>query len=113
VDRKNPYYILSFLEKIAIKRTVLTLFLFTVCSSLNAQNFKKIKPYSWMLGVQWRTTVKIGVTPEFYTTDADYLHHQFGLIYKFPEIGKNNAGASKAQHSWTKKKYRYRKPRGM
>jgi hypothetical protein len=242
VDRKNPYYILSFLEKIAIKRTVLTLFLFTVCSSLNAQNFKKIKPYAWMLGVhwnvmddtgnryddifdvkngwnalpypstlnfdlyflegvsaeiiggfnqyksaktindttglagnvtmidvhakysfgflmnqqiidpfavlgvgytgrpmldglesqlnanigfgvnimiyqglgvQWRTTGKIGVTPEFYTTDADYLHHQFGLIYKFPEIGKNNAGASKAQHSWTKKKYRYRKPRGM
>jgi len=65
------------------------------------------------LGFQWRTTAKVGITPEFYTTDADYLHHQFGLIYKFPEIAKNNAGASKAQHSWTKKKYRYRKPRGM
>lgn len=65
------------------------------------------------IGVQWRTTAKIGITPEFYTSDADYLHHQFGLIYKFPEITKNNAGARKAQHSWTKKKYRYKKPKGM
>lgn len=65
------------------------------------------------LGVQWRTTAKMGITPEFYSTDADYLHHQIGLIYKFPEIAKNNAGAGKAQHSWTRKKYKYRKPRGM
>lgn len=65
------------------------------------------------LGIQWRTTGKIGLTPEFYTTDADYLHHQVGLIYKFPEIAKGNIGPSKAQHSWTKKKYKYRKPRGM
>lgn len=64
-------------------------------------------------GIQWRTTAKVGVLPKFYTPEADFLHHQFGLIYKFPEIAKNNAGSSKAQHSWTKKKYRYRKPRGM
>jgi len=65
------------------------------------------------LGVQWRTTAKMGLSPEFYSTDADYLHHQFGIIYKFPEIGKGNYGASKPQHSWTRKKYKYRKPRGM
>lgn len=59
------------------------------------------------LGIQVRSTVKVGVLPKFFNIEWDYLQHHAGLIYKFPEKGAvNNFGKSK--HSWTKKRVRYR-----
>lgn len=64
------------------------------------------------LGVQWRTTGKIGLLPEVFDVEYDYLHHHFGLIYKFPEPKKkNNFGKKKHQHLF--KKPRYRRTKGM
>jgi len=66
------------------------------------------------LGVQWRTTAKVGLVPEVYDVDYDYLHHHFGLIYKFPEkIKKGNGNFNKKKHQWGFKKPRYRKANGM
>lgn len=64
------------------------------------------------LGVQWRTTGKMGVFPNFLDVEDDYLQHHFGIIYKFPEnLIKSNPFAQK-KHGWIHSKPRYRKPRG-
>lgn len=65
------------------------------------------------LGVQWRTTGKIGLLPEVFDEEFDYLHHHFGLIYKFAEASKNNNDDfSKKKHQWGFKKPKFRKPKG-
>lgn len=59
------------------------------------------------LGIQVRSTVKVGVMPQFNNVEGDYLQHHAGLIYKFPEKGAvNNFG--KPKHKWTRKRVRYR-----
>ena len=63
------------------------------------------------LGIQWRSTAKMGILPRFNDVKYDYLHHHFGLIYKFPEETDANP-FSKPKHKWTRKKYRWRKPGG-
>lgn len=66
------------------------------------------------LGVQWRTTGKISLIPEVFSEEFDYLHHHFGLIYKFAEQTKRGNGSfSKKKHQWGFKKPRYRKKKGM
>lgn len=66
------------------------------------------------LGVQWRTTGKIGLVPEVFDEEFDYLHHHFGLIYKFSEKSKNmNSNFGKKKHQWGFKKPRYRKTKGL
>jgi|SRR5690554_538138 len=66
------------------------------------------------LGVQWRTTGKIGLLPEVYDEEYDYLHHHFGLIYKFSERSQSpNADFGKKKHQWGFKSPRYKKTKGM
>jgi hypothetical protein len=66
------------------------------------------------LGVQWRTTGKISLLPEVFSEEFDYLHHHFGLIYKFSEQSKSrNSNFGKKKHQWGFKKPRYRKTKGM
>jgi hypothetical protein len=52
------------------------------------------------LGVQWRTVAKIGVMPEFYTPEGDYLQHHFGLIYKFPDMSSKSNPFGKPKYKW-------------
>lgn len=63
------------------------------------------------LGIQWRSTAKMGVLPSFNDVKYDFLQHHFGLIYKFPEESDSNP-FSKPKHKWTRKKYRWKKPGG-
>lgn len=65
------------------------------------------------LGIQIRTTGKIGLLPEIYSAEFDYLHHHFGLIYKFPELTGGYNNFHKRKYKWGHKNYRYRKPKGM
>ena len=65
------------------------------------------------IGIQIRTTGKIGLLPEIYSEEFDYLHHHFGLIYKFPELTGGYSNFHKRKHKWGHKRYRYRKPKGM
>lgn len=65
------------------------------------------------LGIQIRTTGKVGLLPEVYTTTFDYMHHHFGLIYKFPEMRGGYNNFHKRKYKWGHKNYRYRKPKGM
>lgn len=65
------------------------------------------------LGVQWRTTGRVGMLPEIYTTKYDMLQHHFGLIYKIPEMTGGKGNFHKRKYKWAHKNYRYRKPRGM
>ncbi|PKR82086.1 hypothetical protein CW751_01750 [Brumimicrobium salinarum] len=66
------------------------------------------------IGVQWRTTGKIGLLPEIYTEEYDYLHHHFGVIYKFAERSNSRQRKfTKKKHQWGFKKPRYRKAKGM
>src|SRR5690554_7722945 len=64
------------------------------------------------LGVQWRTTGKIGLLPEVFDVEYGYLHHHFGLIYKFPEPKKKN-NFGKKKHQYLFNKPRYRRTKGM
>ncbi len=65
------------------------------------------------LGIQVRTTGKVGVIPNLYDPEFDYLHHHFGLIYKFPEMTGGYTNFHKRKYKWGHKNYRYRKPKGM
>lgn len=65
------------------------------------------------LGIQIRTTGKVGLLPEIYTAEFDYMHHHFGLIYKFPELTGGYSDFHKRKYKWGHKNYRYRKPKGM
>src|SRR5690554_1286124 len=66
------------------------------------------------LGVQWRTTGKIGLLPEVFDENFDYLHHHFGLIYKFSESSKDESMSnfSKKKYQWGFKKPKFRKSKG-
>ena len=65
------------------------------------------------LGIQIRTTGKVGLLPEVYTTEFDYMHHHFGLVYKFPVLSGGYNNFHKRKYKWGHKNYRYRKPKGM
>ena len=68
------------------------------------------------IGVQWRTTSKISLVPRIYDVEFDYLHHHFGVIYKFASqtnSQRRQKNFSKKKHHWLFKKGRYKKPRGM
>jgi OmpA-OmpF porin, OOP family len=52
------------------------------------------------LGVQWRSTAKIGMMPEFNTVEGDYLQHHFGLIYKFPDMSGRSNPFGKPKYKW-------------
>lgn len=63
------------------------------------------------LGMQIRSTAKVMLLPEL--IKDNYIHHHFGLIYKFPEFSGGNNAFYKKKHQWGFKTYRYRKPKGM
>lgn len=65
------------------------------------------------LGVQWRSTAKVGVVPEFFDVEGDYLQHHFGIIYKFPEDMFVSNPFSKKKYGWIHRKPRFRKTGGM
>lgn len=65
------------------------------------------------LGVQWRTTGRVGMLPEIYDPKYDMLQHHFGLIYKIPEMTGGRDSFHKRKYKWGHKNYRYRNPRGM
>lgn len=65
------------------------------------------------LGVQWRTTGRVGMLPEIYNPKYDMLQHHFGLIYKIPELVTTSSDFDKRKHKWGHKNYRFRKNRGM
>lgn len=65
------------------------------------------------LGVQWRTTGRVGMIPEIYNPKYDMLQHHFGLIYKIPEFVTTSSDFDKRKHKWGHKNYRFRKSRGM
>lgn len=68
------------------------------------------------IGIQWRTTAKISLMPEVYSTEFDYLHHHFGVIYKFASQSssqRRQKNFGKKKNHWLFKKGRYKKPRGM
>jgi len=65
------------------------------------------------LGVQWRTTGRVGMLPEIYDPKYDMLQHHFGLIYKIPEMTGGTGNFHKRKYKWGHKNYRYRKPKGM
>ncbi len=67
-------------------------------------------------GVQWRTTGKISLFPKLYDVEYDYLHHHFGIIYKFAaqtNSQRRQNNFRKKKHRWIFKRGRYKKPRGM
>lgn len=64
------------------------------------------------IGIQWRTTGKIALLPEVFSEEFDYLHHHFGIIYKFGMAPRLNGDFNKRKFKWTHKKHRYRK-KGM
>ena len=63
-------------------------------------------------GIQWRSTAKIEIVPEFYDVSGGYLHHHFGFIYKMPERARGN-NFSKPKFKWIKAKPKYDKGRGV
>ena len=65
------------------------------------------------LGIQWRTTGRVGLLPEIYDAKYDMLQHHFGLIYKIPEMTGGTDSFHKRKYKWGHKNYRYRKPKGM
>lgn len=65
------------------------------------------------LGVQWRTTGRVGMLPAIYDAKYDMLQHHFGLIYKLPEFTGGTDSFHKRKYKWGHKNYRYRKPKGM
>lgn len=65
------------------------------------------------LGVQWRTTGRVGMLPEIYDPKYDMLQHHFGIIYKIPEMAGGSNNFHKRKYKWGHKNYRYRNPRGM
>ena len=65
------------------------------------------------LGVQWRTTGRVGMLPAIYDPKYDMLQHHFGLIYKIPELTGGTGNFHNRKYKWGHKNYRYRKPKGM
>lgn len=60
---------------------------------------------SW--GIQLQTTGKLAITGKFFSTDADYMQHTFGVVFRVPEP-KNKGMSTKKQYKWTKSKQKYR-----
>lgn len=60
------------------------------------------------LGIQIRSTVKMGLVPDFLNIEGDYLQHHAGLIYKFPDKGRIS-NFRERKYSWTHKHIRYKK----
>lgn len=66
------------------------------------------------IGVQWRTTGKVSLVPKVYDTEFNYLHHHFGIIYKFASYTRKRPGGfNRKKHRWLFRKGRYKKPNGM
>ena len=58
-------------------------------------------------GIQLQTSGKFGITSDFYSTDADYLQHTIGFVYKTTTQQRKGQG-NKRRYGWTKKKYKYK-----
>lgn len=59
-------------------------------------------------GVQLQTSAKFGITSNFYRTDANYLQHSAGIVYKIEPGTKKNKSNDKPRHRWIRKKKSYR-----
>lgn len=63
------------------------------------------------LGIQYKSSIKMGVLPKFNDVEFDYLQHHFGLVFQIPEESTRN-NFLKPKHGWTKKKVRWRRTGG-
>lgn len=59
------------------------------------------------LGIQYKSSIKMGILPKFNDIEFDYLQHHFGLVYQFPEESSRN-NFLKSKHGWVGKKVRWR-----
>ena len=63
------------------------------------------------LGLQYKSTIKMGMLPKFNDVEYDYLQHHFGLVYQFPEESSRN-NFLKPKHGWVHKKPRWKRSGG-
>jgi hypothetical protein len=58
-------------------------------------------------GIQVQTAGKLALSLDFFKTDADYLQHSIGVVYRFDPKKKSSNRFSKSQHKWINEKQRY------
>lgn len=58
-------------------------------------------------GIQLQSSAKFGINGQFYTTDADYLQHTAGIIYKFQDR-RDRGTFHKRHYKWTKKRPKFK-----
>lgn len=63
------------------------------------------------LGIQYKSTIKMGVLPKFNDIEFDYLQHHFGIVFQIPEESSRN-NFLKSKHSWVHKKPRWKRSGG-
>lgn len=63
--------------------------------------------FSRRWGAQLQTTGKLGIVPDFYTSNSNYLQHSVGVVYRFTPKRKSSNSFSKRRHKWTDEKTRY------
>lgn len=62
------------------------------------------------LGIQIQTSGKLAINGQFFNTDADYMQHTLGVVYKFPEDRYRTPYGRK--YKWTKSRQKYRGGKG-
>ncbi len=97
----DPYVSLGFGG--TIRSAYPTTFVPTLNSAIGA-NFWVYK--NW--GIQLQTSAKFGIKSDFYRTDANYLQHSAGIVYKIEPGMKKNKSNDKRRYPWIRKKKSYR-----
>jgi len=62
---------------------------------------------SW--GVQLQTMGKLGLVPDIYNSNTDYLQHTIGIVYKHQPSKRPHKSNSKKRHKWTNEKQRFKR----
>ncbi|ASS47952.1 MAG: hypothetical protein A3D31_01330 [Candidatus Fluviicola riflensis] len=58
-------------------------------------------------GLQLQTSGKLGINGQFFNTNADYMQHSLGVVYKFTE-SRSHGSSNRKKYKWTKSRQKYR-----
>lgn len=65
--------------------------------------------FTEILGIQFRVISKYGITSELWSTEANYMNYNVGLVYRQLPKSRKSSPNNSPRHAWTKKKPRFRK----
>lgn len=76
---------------------------------LNAQLYTTFGANFWLSkkwGLQLQTTGNLAIVPDIYTTDADYLQHALGVVYRFDPKKRSKNTFSNRKYKWVHERQR-------